>query len=352
MSKRRILISMLVAAVLAGLVYWQIRNWRKFDWHKFADQTSSVNWWMIIGAVALIYAADTLRAFRWSIFLRPVKAVHPFRLIAPQFIGFAGLALLGRPGELIRPYIIAKKENLGLPSQMAVWTVERIFDVGAVTLLLSLDLRFSDSLKDLDQFVAIRQAGLVLIGVVLLGILAAFLLRRHGAKIAAWVERRFKRVPSLGGLISGKIQNFSEGLNTIHNYRSLALASIISVIIWCMVVGAYRLVTHSYHDDSLNDLGFSEVIVLMLVSVAGGVLQLPVVGGGSQLATIAVLKAVFDISPELATSCGIMLWLVTFVSVTPLGLLLARREHVSFLKLAEQEERTELEHAGKPSGPS
>ena len=100
MSKRRILISVLVAAVLAGLVYWQIHNWRKFDWHKFADQTSSVNWWMIIGAVALIYAADTLRAFRWSIFLRPVKPVHPFRLIAPQFIGFAGLALLGRPGEL------------------------------------------------------------------------------------------------------------------------------------------------------------------------------------------------------------------------------------------------------------
>ena len=138
----------------------------------------------------------------------------------------------------------------------------------------------------------------------------------------------------------------------IWHLRSLALASIISVVIWCLVVCAYRLVTHSYHDDSLNDLGFSEVIVLMLVSVAGGILQLPVVGGGSQLATIAVLKVVFDISPELATSCGILLWLVTFVSVTPLGLLLARREHVSFLKLAEQEERAELAHAGKSNHPN
>src|SRR5207302_7747115 len=153
-----------------------IRSWRKFDWHKFADQTSSVNWWMIIGAMALIYAADTLRAFRWSIFLRPVKPVHPFRLIAPQFIGFAGLALLGRPGELIRPYIIAKKEHLGVPSQMAVWTVERIFDFGSVIILLSLDLIFAHSLKDLDQFYAIRKAGFFLIGVVLLGILIAFLL--------------------------------------------------------------------------------------------------------------------------------------------------------------------------------
>src|SRR5579864_1936127 len=198
MSKRRILISVLVAAVLAALVYWQVRSWRKFDWAVFATQTTAVNWWMIAGAVALIYAADTLRAFRWSIFLRPVKPVHPIRLVAPQFIGFAALALLGRPGELIRPYIIAKKENLGLPSQMAVWTVERIFDFGAVTVLLSLDLRFSDSLKQLDQFVAIRQGGLVLIGMVVFGILVAYLIRRNGIALADWVERRFRGVPQLG----------------------------------------------------------------------------------------------------------------------------------------------------------
>jgi hypothetical protein len=73
----------------------------------------------------------------------------------------------------------------------------------------------------------------------------------------------------------------------------------------------------------------------------GGVLQLPVVGGGSQLATIGMLRGVFNLSPELATSCGIMLWLTTFMSVTPIGLALARSEHVSIMKIEEESQEEE-----------
>jgi glycosyltransferase 2 family protein len=68
------------------------------------------------------------------------------------------------------------------------------------------------------------------------------------------------------------------------------------------------------------------------------VAQLPVVGGGSQLMTITALKHVFGVPPELAVSCGMLCWMVTFLSCTPAGLLLARREHVSITQLAEEEE--------------
>ncbi len=72
---------------------------------------------------------------------------------------------------------------------------------------------------------------------------------------------------------------------------------------------------------------------------------MPVVGGGSQLATIAVLSQSFGYSdsPELAVSCGMLLWLVTFMSVTPLGLALARYEHVSLRKLTEESQEAEHE---------
>ncbi len=68
----------------------------------------------------------------------------------------------------------------------------------------------------------------------------------------------------------------------------------------------------------------------------GSMVQLPGIGGGSQLATIATLQRVFDVPPELAASCGIMLWLVTFVSVVPLGLFLAHRERLSLRELSEE----------------
>ena len=63
---------------------------------------------------------------------------------------------------------------------------------------------------------------------------------------------------------------------------------------------------------------------------------MPVVGGGSQLATIGMLRGVFNLPPELAISCGMMLWLVTFMSVTPAGLAMAHSEHVSLTQMEEE----------------
>jgi hypothetical protein len=89
-------------------------------------------------------------------------------------------------------------------------------------------------------------------------------------------------------------------------------------------------------------MAVSQVLLLMSASIAGSLLQLPVVGGGSQLGTITVLHAVFDVPHELALSCGIMLWLVTFVAVVPVGLIWSRVEHVSLVQ-AEEESLREQE---------
>jgi glycosyltransferase 2 family protein len=84
----------------------------------------------------------------------------------------------------------------------------------------------------------------------------------------------------------------------------------------------------------------------------GSVLQLPGVGGGSQLATIAALEHIFDVPRELAASCGIMLWIVTFVAVIPLGLLLAHNERLSLRKLSKESQQEEAKTALPVSRPA
>jgi hypothetical protein len=80
----------------------------------------------------------------------------------------------------------------------------------------------------------------------------------------------------------------------------------------------------------------------MGASMIGSMVQLPGVGGGSQLATISALDHVFHIVPkELAVSCGIMLWLVTFVAVVPVGLLFSHHERLSLRKLSAESEQAE-----------
>src|SRR5437016_13791771 len=153
MNKKQILLYGLAAVLLAILVYIQFRTWRNFDWDKFLSQLDNIRWLHIFHAVALIYLAYVMRAIRWKIFLRPVRRnASSIRLIAPTIIGFTGLALLGRPGELIRPYLIAKRYTLPFSSQLAVWAVERIFDIGGFTFLLVLAAFFATAPKRLAYY--------------------------------------------------------------------------------------------------------------------------------------------------------------------------------------------------------
>ncbi len=337
MTKKQILIWAIVVAVLAALVYSQVRTWRHFDWNTFGNQISDLNWFMVAGAVALIYLTYFLRALRWKIFLRPVCHVHARRLIAPTFIGFAGLALLGRPGEFIRPYVIARKEGLNISSQIGVWTVERIFDLGAYALLAAVDIFTAKNLPDPGIF---NKAGFVLIAMTAGLAVGAYFMRCEGRAVAAWLERRFHGfAPHFGSHVAAKARAFSEGLNTIHDAGSFLQLAAASLGVWLSITLAYLLVVHSFPD--LRHLPYSDIMLLVGFSMVGGIVQLPAVGGGSQLATIGALLKVFDVPKELAIGCGILLWLVTFVAVTPTGLALARREHVSIRKLTEQSQAEE-----------
>ena len=166
MDRKRILLYTLAFVAFAVLVYMQFRTWRHFDWATFWRESGNLgkppHIYHLFHAVALIYLAYVMRAIRWKIFLRPVRPkASSWKLVAPTIIGFTGLALLGRPGELIRPYLIARREDLTFSSQLAVWAVERIFDIGAFTILLVLAAFFATAPKRLTYHRSFQEAGLI-----------------------------------------------------------------------------------------------------------------------------------------------------------------------------------------------
>jgi len=353
-DRKRLIVTSVVVLILATLVILQVHAWRKFDWDILGESLEQLNWWKILGAVALVHVADGLRAVRWAIFLKPVKNVPFWSLLPAQYIGFAGLALLGRAGEVIRPLVIARRTGLTFSSQFAVWTVERIFDISAVTIIVAADLLLSGTLQTFteNQYNIMRALGAVLIFIVCSLLFFAFSAWRNGEQIASWVERKLRHKPHLAHRFAAKIRIFSAGLHTIHDVSSFIGIAALSLVIWMLIAGAYYAVLQSYADATVYTMTFVYGIILMAFSVAGGVLQLPVVGGGSQLSTIKALYSVFNTPQELATSCGIMLWLMTFVSVTPLGLILARVEHVSLRRLGAEShaEEEQVEEAAERPG--
>jgi len=278
--------------------------------------------------------------------LRPVQPkTKVAELLSPTLIGFTGLALLGRAGEFIRPYLIARRTELPFSSQLAVWAVERIFDIGAFAFLIVLAIFLPSALPSIphpEYYVRFREAGFFLIAFVVLLTVAAAVISRSGEVVARWVEQRFSHLPNFGHKLAQKVREFGMGLNTIHGPWSLLWLTAVSVGMWYLIALAYHEVTHSYGVDAL-EIPVSQLLILMGSSMVGSMLQLPAVGGGSQIATIATLSSVFDVPPEMAASCGILLWLVTFAAVVPVGLLLLHHERLSLRKLSEESHHAEEE---------
>src|SRR5579872_27485 len=245
MDKKRILASLAVFLILAVLVYLQYRHWRTFDWGTFWSQTDRVNKWHVFHGIALIYLGYLMRALRWKIFLNPVRPkTRTADLISPTLVGFTGLALLGRAGEFIRPYLIARRTNLPVSSQVAVWAIERIFDAGAFAVLTILAIFLPSALQSIphpEYYAWFQKAGFLLSALVAAGAVVAVVIRKQGDKVAEWVEQRFSHLPShFGHKLAEKVREFSAGLHAIQGPLSLLMLAAVSVGMWYVIALAYQ----------------------------------------------------------------------------------------------------------------
>src|SRR5207244_13015768 len=119
--------------------------------------------------------------------VRPQATV--MQLIPPTLIGFTGLALLGRPGEFIRPYLIARRQNLPVSSQVDVWAVERMFDIGAFAVLMAVAIFLPGALSSTpspEYKQRLITGGVLLLALVSVLAIGMAIVSRLGEVLALW----------------------------------------------------------------------------------------------------------------------------------------------------------------------
>jgi len=332
---------LLWGVVVAALVVLIALFWNKvhFDWKMFWQQLRLVSWVHIVAGILLIYATYWLRAVRWSVFVSPTKKVSAASLLGPQFIGFTAVALFGRLADLTRPYLVARRVALPLSSQVAVYTIERMFDLGAAALIFSGALAFTP--RDLPHHEVFVRAGVVSLGLTL--VIAAFAgaVRMAGGVVAGFARGTVGMLSkSAGESISSKILGFRDGLNALSSARDFGVVVLLSLTMWGMIGWAYVETAHAFvHTPELAGLTFSRTMLLMAASIGGSLLQLPIIGWFTQIAvTAAAMHGFYGVPIEAATACGAMLLVVTFLCIIPTGLVYSRIEHVNLKKIASESE--------------
>lgn len=345
-------------------IYAQYRY--QIDWHEVIAQLKRADWQKIGIATGCIYLGLAVRSVRWAYLLRRSKKLAPFSLLGTQVIGFTAVALIGRVADPVRPYLVAKKTGLPVANQIAVYIVERLFDMGTMALVFSLAMLWIPTEGILNatsrsRSISITGAGHPLLApllarysgllLTLLGALFLLIVRLSGDPVATFFERNFGFVSKrLGHSIGQKIRAFRTGLDALQSINDLATVGFLSLAMWLLIAFAYFECCRAFvASPELATITPQKCALLMIASGGASMVQLPVFGWFTQIiAVAAVLSAGFGVSMEAATAGAVMLLLVTFLCIIPFGLIWARYEHVSLRNVTVASERAEeeLETAG------
>jgi hypothetical protein len=326
-------------AVVAGaLAVWLLgarSPLRGFDWSLAAAAMERIRWPWLLLSLVMAGASYYGRALRWAVFLKPLKARPSIRnLLSATVIGFAAITLFGRPGELVRPYLIAVKERVPVSSQFAAWLLERIFDLLMALLIFGFALTRAHAS---GAHVGPRLAGVLAVGgrfgaFTAVALLVVLLSLRHFAEP---MRRRFvaglRFLPEARFLKLEKLVNaFVQGVESTQSDGALLLILMYSVLEWALIAACYECLARSFFGASLS---FVDVLVLLGFVAFGTVIQIPGIGGGMQIVLIVVLTELFAVRLEVATAFAMLVWIITFVAIVPVGLGLALKEGLDWRSL-------------------
>lgn len=311
--------------LLIAVLVWVFRRRMAFDPHTFAQQLHQLSLIHILLALAAIAVSFILRGTRWAILLGPVRRSNTWELLPSQAIGFTAVALFGRVADLARPYLVARRLNTPVATQLAVYSIERAFDLAAAAILFSVTLAFAP--RNMPHHETFTRAGVISLAATLL--LAAFAagLRFAGDHLARPVARLLGPLsPKLAATADARLHDFREGFRTIASFPQFLAALAVSLVMWLGIALCYLESAHAFQaSPSLTGITFTGVMLLMATSMGASLLQLPILGWFTQIAVLAAaFRAFFGVPVEVASACGTVTLLTTTLSIMPVGLIASR----------------------------
>jgi uncharacterized protein (TIRG00374 family) len=329
-----------VGVVIIALVFYNLsRNpeWHNFRWYSLWRSIVGASPGYLLLAIVGVYLSFFMRAVRWEFFMRPIKSASLWVLFVGQILGFSSIFLVGRPGELVRPAYIAKKENVPMSAMIAIWLLERVLDIIAMVVLFAAAIYFEpvnpDSARGVSVLHSMHSWGHVLFGLTGLLILGLVLFRLTAASMTAGTLKLFSFLPERPlHSLADFLHSFSEGLSVIRDWKGLAGSIITTAVLWAINTTMFWLTFKSVRHH-MGHLPWLAAGLTLFCAALGLMVQLPGVGGGYQVGIILSLTEIFNIKAEAAAGASILVWIIQLVPTLGLGLFLLIHEGLSIRKL-------------------
>jgi uncharacterized protein (TIRG00374 family) len=288
------------------------------------------------GATLITYA---MRALRWQYLLAPIGHARFSTAFETTTIGFAASFLLpARAGEVLRPYLLARRERLPATACFATIILERLLDLVTVLLLFGVFVLLVDPASiagDPALYTRVKAGGLAAGAASVAGLGVLFALAGHPERLGRAALKIEHVLPArLAHAVARVVETFAQGLGVMRQPRRLFVSLVLSFPLWLSIAAGIWLTSRAFH-MTFAYVGSFLVMTLLVVGVA---MPTPgAIGGFHAMYQIAV-TTFFGVPTDRAVGGAIVLHAISFVPVTLFGLAFMAREGLSLSRVREMAE--------------
>ena len=298
------------------------------------------NYWWLIPSVAIYFFGVWARTWRWHYMLRPIKSIPLGELFPVVCIGYMGNNIYpARIGELLRAYVLKRKEDVAIGASLATILVERIFDGVTMLLFVFIGLPLVPFIPgDWRRFV-------IVFSLLFFGALVVFFVLAASPKYARmvynWVIDRL--LPGrLREPVRGFADRFMDGLAFLRSGRDVAMIFVTSLVVWLAETGKYWFVMHAF-DFEVSF--FALMLMNGVVNLFTTIPSAPGYVGTFDEPGIEVLKA-FGVNENIAGAYTLVLHAALWLPITLLGAYYMWRESLTWSDLREASQVTREQPEG------
>jgi glycosyltransferase 2 family protein len=284
----------------------------------------AANYLWLVPGVAAYFVGVWFRAWRWHYLLRPLKPLSSRQMWPIVVIGYMGNNVYPfRAGEVLRAFVLKRKEQVSMGASLATILVERIFDGLVMLLFVLLALPTVPNLPRWLHQTVIWSSIAFLAALFVFFLIAArprLTERVYTPLIQSLLPVQFR--PRLLSLA----QRFVEGLGSLRSGRDTVMIFATSLVIWLLETIKYWFVMHAF---PFAVSFFTLMLMNGVVNLATTLPSAPGYIGTFDAPGIEILKT-FGVSPPLAASYTLVLHAALWLPITLLGLWYMARESLTW----------------------
>ncbi len=292
------------------------------------DAMEQANYWWLIPAVAVLFVAIIVRCLRWSILMRPLADISPWRLLPYAIIGYMANNLLpARAGEVVRAYVTGERENITRMGVLGTVAVERLFD-GCVLVIM---LLVSGAIVGFDDG-RLQAIAIVSSFIFLAALVGFYILTRTEERARKVIHFGLRLLPKrLEPLVEGIAESLVISLRSVHSAKTFSTVLVLSATAWTIEAGSYAVLGQGF------DLGVGFANYCLLLAAANLAIIVPTFFGGTgpfEWAAKLTLTG-SGVAAPLASAYSVIAHAFVLIPTTIIGLIILWSYGLSFRRLTQ-----------------